>query len=65
MHSQKAILAAGLALAATLAAAQANVIVLGQISMAGARSHLPPDLAGRVLTSSDAAVARLRALIGP
>ncbi len=41
-----------------------DVIVLGQISMAGARAYLPPDLAGRVITSSEAAVARMRRLVG-
>jgi hypothetical protein len=41
-----------------------DTIVLGQISMAGARAYLPPELASRVMTSSDAAVARLRSLVG-
>lgn len=45
------------------AAGDFDVIVLGQISMAGARAYLPPDLDRRVLTSSDAAVARMRALL--
>lgn len=40
-----------------------DVIVLGQISMAGAREYLPPELNSRVITSSDAAVARMRALV--
>ncbi len=41
-----------------------DVIVLGQISMAGARAHMPPELARRVITSSEAAVARMRELVG-
>jgi Asp/Glu/hydantoin racemase len=40
-----------------------DVIVLGQISMAGARTHLPDALASRLVTSSEAAVARMRMLV--
>jgi Asp/Glu/hydantoin racemase len=46
------------------AAAEQDVIVLGQISMDGARKYLPAELARRVVTSSQAAVARMRALVG-
>jgi Asp/Glu/hydantoin racemase len=45
------------------AAGDFDVIVLGQISMDGARAHLPPELARRVVTSSEAAVARMRELL--
>ena len=41
-----------------------DVIVLGQISMVPARTYLPEAVARRVLTSPDAAVARMRALVG-
>jgi Asp/Glu/hydantoin racemase len=41
-----------------------DVIVLGQISMDGARRHLRPELARRAITSSDAAVARMQELVG-
>lgn len=47
----------------TAAAGDFDVIVLGQISMMPALPHLPPNVAGRVLTSPGAAVARLRALL--
>jgi len=45
------------------AAKDFDVIVLGQISMMPALSLLPPDLAGRTVTSPDAAVARMRVLL--
>lgn len=45
------------------AAGDFDVIVLGQISMVPARAYLPPELAGRTVTSADAAVARMRALL--
>ena len=38
--------------------------VLGQISMVPARAHLSPAMARRVIASPDAAVARMRALVG-
>jgi Asp/Glu/hydantoin racemase len=45
------------------AAGDFDAIVLGQISMVSACARFSPDLAGRVLTSPDAAVARMRALV--
>jgi Asp/Glu/hydantoin racemase len=45
------------------AAGDFDAIVLGQISMVTARAQLPPELARRVLTSPEAAVERLRALL--
>jgi Asp/Glu/hydantoin racemase len=54
-----------IAAAAAAAADRHDVIVLGQFSMARARSAMPLTLQPRVLTTPDAAVARLRALLGP
>ena len=45
------------------AAGDFDAIVLGQISMVSAVARFAPDLARRVLTSPDAAVARMRALV--
>jgi Asp/Glu/hydantoin racemase len=45
------------------AAGDFDVIVLGQISMVSALARFPPELARRTLTSPDAAVARMRALV--
>ncbi len=45
-------------------AADFDVIVLGQISMVPACAYLSPAIARRVMTSPDAAVARMRALVG-
>ncbi len=41
-----------------------DVIVLGQMSMAPARSVMPAELAARVLTSPDASAIRIRELVG-
>ena len=49
---------------AAAGAAGSDVIVLGQISMAPAVRMMAPELAARVLTSADAAVVRMRDLIG-
>jgi Asp/Glu/hydantoin racemase len=49
---------------AIAAAGDFDVIVLGQISMVPARVYLAPALARRVIASPDAAVARMRALVG-
>jgi Asp/Glu/hydantoin racemase len=46
------------------AAGDFDVIVLGQISMVSAVARFSPELAARVLTSPDAAVMRMRALLG-
>jgi Asp/Glu/hydantoin racemase len=46
------------------AAVDFDVIVLGQISMLPARAYLSAAVAGRVIASPDAAVTRLRALVG-
>ena len=46
------------------AAGDFDVIVLGQISMDGARKYLTAELARKVITSSEAAVARMRELVG-
>ena len=40
-----------------------DVILLGQISMDGARKHLQPGLAQKVITSSEAAVKRMQYLL--
>jgi Asp/Glu/hydantoin racemase len=45
------------------AAKDFDVIMLGQISMVSARALLAPGVASRTLTSPDAAVARMRALL--
>jgi Asp/Glu/hydantoin racemase len=45
------------------AAAHAGVIVIGQISMVGACAYLPPEIMRRTVTSLNAAVARMRALV--
>ena len=45
------------------AAKHAGVIVIGQISMAGACAHLPAALLPRIVTSLNAAVTRMRALV--
>jgi Asp/Glu/hydantoin racemase len=45
------------------AASHAGVIVIGQISMAGACAHVSPALAPRIVTSLNAAVARMRAVV--
>jgi Asp/Glu/hydantoin racemase len=44
-------------------AGHAGVIVIGQISMVGACAYLSPDITPRVVTSLNAAVARMRALV--
>ena len=41
-----------------------DAIVLGQMSMAPARSRMPAELAVRVLTSPDASALKMRSLIG-
>ena len=46
------------------AAGDFDVIVLGQISMVPARAYLSAAAASRVIASPDAAVMRLRALVG-
>ena len=46
------------------AAGNVDVIVLGQISMVPARAYVSPAVARRVITSPDAAVARMRKLVG-
>jgi Asp/Glu/hydantoin racemase len=46
------------------AAGDFDVIVFGQISMVSALARFSPALARRVITSPDAAVARMRALLG-
>jgi Asp/Glu/hydantoin racemase len=46
------------------AAGDFDVIVLGQISMVPARAYVSPALAPRVIASPDAAVARMRTLVG-
>jgi hypothetical protein len=51
-------------IARAIETADHDVIVLGQISMVPARTYLPEAVARRVLTSPDAAVARMRALVG-
>lgn len=52
-------------IAETLAAARDyDVLLLGQVSMVPARARLSPTVAARVLTSPDASVARMRALVG-
>ena len=45
------------------AASHPGVIVIGQISMAGACAHLPPEIMRRTVTSLNAAVARMHALV--
>lgn len=56
---------AAIARAAVEAADRLDVLVLGQFSMARARAALPAPLRERVLTTPDAAVAALRALLEP
>jgi hypothetical protein len=46
------------------AAGDFDTIVLSMISMAPARAKMPPALAAKTLTSGEAAVARLRKLLG-
>jgi Asp/Glu/hydantoin racemase len=41
-----------------------DVIVLGQISMVPARAYIAPEIVSRVIASPEAAVARMRALVG-
>jgi Asp/Glu/hydantoin racemase len=45
-------------------AGEFDLIVFGMMSMAPAKAKMPPDLASRVLTSGEAAVARMRTLVG-
>ena len=45
------------------AANHQGVIVIGQISMVGACTYLPPDIMRRTVTSLNAAVARMRGLV--
>jgi hypothetical protein len=46
------------------AAGDFDTIVLSMISMAPARTKMPPSLASKTLTSGEAAVARMRKLLG-
>lgn len=50
---------------AIIAAPACDTILLGQISMANVRQLLPMELAAKVLTSSEAAVQRLRQIMKP
>jgi hypothetical protein len=46
------------------AAGDFDQVVFGMMSMAPAKAKMPPALAARVLTSAEAAVARMRKLTG-
>ncbi|MPZ37363.1 MAG: hypothetical protein GEU95_04745 [Rhizobiales bacterium] len=48
----------------TAAAGDFGTVVLGMISMAPARAKMPPALAAKTLTSGEAAVARMRKVLG-